>query len=243
MKKKTKIDCLSLLLICSFSSNLILHIVFYINDKQIGDLIFSIVCGVCLIAYVVVLIIAEKMTVKQYCIVYDDYYLVNGINIILESKFVSSKKINKFKKYCIDANLDDIYQYTRENYFIDFAIINIDEYRKLIVVNKCNIDVDDLYSVFAKDKEEMLKHYYANHEIEKFGDDNAIVINKRNIALIKEYNDKYCVLKYRHYVPIEIDLKYFNTYKIGWDYIGGSHDDGIEYFESYEKAEEYISYL
>ena len=63
----------------------------------------------------------------------------------------------------------------------------------------------------------------------------------RSTAIL--FGSKFVVARYRHYVPVEIHrLNDISNYKVGWDYIGDSHDDGIQYFESFESAEEYIKY-
>ena len=60
---------------------------------------------------------------------------------------------------------------------------------------------------------------------------------------IKEENGKFVVARYRYYVPVEIHrLNDISNYNVGWKYIGDSHDDEIQHFQTYESAVEYIKY-
>ena len=46
---------------------------------------------------------------------------------------------------------------------------------------------------------------------------------------------------YRHNLPIGIfSLKEIDKRNVSWQYKGSSSDNGIEYFDSYEQAREYI---
>ncbi len=46
---------------------------------------------------------------------------------------------------------------------------------------------------------------------------------------------------YRHNLPIGIfSLKEIDKRNVSWQYNGSSSDNGIEYFDSYEQAKEYI---
>ena len=60
---------------------------------------------------------------------------------------------------------------------------------------------------------------------------------------MKELEEKYTIIRYRHQVPIGIDIKHILNYTVGWENIGSLHDEGISYFDSIEQAEEYISYV
>ena len=102
----------------------------------------------------------------------------------------------------------------------------------------------DFYETFFEAKKRSEEHYYEHNNILPLNGDNIFYKNKRNAFEIKEINGKFIVLKYRYYVPVDVhDIKNILKYKPGWDYIGDSHDDGIESFETHEKAKEYISYL
>lgn len=45
---------------------------------------------------------------------------------------------------------------------------------------------------------------------------------------------------YRHKVPIGISSFKIEELNVSWEYNCSSSDDGIEYFDSYEQAREYI---
>ena len=102
---------------------------------------------------------------------------------------------------------------------------------------------DSFYEDLNKSREAAIEHYYKNHDITPIEEESVVYKNKRNAYKIKEVNGNFVVERYIHYVPVEIHrLNDISNYNVGWDYIGDSHDDGIQYFESYESAEEYISY-
>lgn len=240
MKKKFTIEWVSILIIFVFAFNAMIEIIYYVKDKTMWGLIKYIAYCIFLGVYIIVLIVADKYKPKKYCIVYDDYYVVNGINIITEAKLVSTKKTNKYKKYGIDANIEKKYIYSNGKNLIQFKLVELDKCRKLIIISKSNLEIENLYAILDKDKKNMVHQYYLSHDIEPFDGENVFVMNKRNISQIKKSDGKYFVLRYRHYVPIEIHaLKYVNKYKVGWEYIGHLYGD-VEYFESYEKAKESI---
>ena len=111
----------------------------------------------------------------------------------------------------------------------------------MIIKNKY---FDKYFSNFyEKDRELMLKHYYCNHEIISYPND-AVIKDKKNIGIINEIEGKFFVSLYQLNVPIAVSsLKEVNKVNVGWEYIGCSNDDGIEYFSSYEEAKKYILIL
>lgn len=107
----------------------------------------------------------------------------------------------------------------------------------MIIKNKY---LDKYFSSYEMNYELMLKHYYSNHEIISYSSD-AIVKDNRNIGVINEINGKFVVSMYRHNLPIGIfSLKEIDKRNVSWQYKGSSSDNGIEYFDSYEQAREYI---
>lgn len=120
-----------------------------------------------------------------------------------------------------------------------FKLVKIDEDRKVVIIKNKYFD-KYFSSSYEMDYELMLKHYYLNHEIIPYSSD-AVVKNNRNIGVINETNGKFVASMYRHNVPIGISsLKEIDKLSVSWQYNGSSSDDGIEYFDSYEQAREYI---
>lgn len=238
MKRKFNfIKFLSIFLILVFLLNFIIHIVLFVNEQDITDLIFAILNGFCLVIYALFLLISKSA--KNYLFVYDNFYPVNGVNIIKEATLINSKKTNKYKKYRLDSLIEENYIFVDRKKKITFKLVKIDEDRKVMIIKNKYLN-KYFSSSYEMDYELMLKHYYSNHEIILYPSD-AIVKNNRNIGIINQTNGKFVVSMYRHKVPIGISsLKEIDKLNVGWEYNGSSSDDGIEYFDSYEQAREYI---
>lgn len=231
------IKFLSIFLILVFLLNFIIHIVLFVNEQDITDLIFATLNGFYLVIYALFLLISKFA--KNYLFVYDNFYPVNGVNIIKEATLKNSKKTNKYKKYRLDSLIEENYIFVDRKKKFSFKLVKIDEDRKVMIIKNKYLD-KYFSSSYEMDYELMLKHYYSNHEIIPYSSD-AIVKNKRNIGIINETNGNFVVSMYRHKVPIGISsLKKIEEINVGWEYNGSSSDDGIEYFDSYEQAREYI---
>lgn len=231
------IKFLSVLLILVFLLNFIIHIVLFVNEQDIADLIFATLNGFCLVIYTLFLLISKSA--KNYLFVYDNFYPVNGINIIKEATLKNIKKTNKYKKYRLDSLIEENYIFVDGKEKFSFKLVKIDEDRKVMIIKNKYFD-KYFSSSYEMDYELMLKHYYLNHEIIPYSSD-AVVKNNRNIGVINEINGKFVVSMYRHNVPIGISsLKEIDKLSVSWQYNGSSSDDGIEYFDSYEQAREYI---
>lgn len=237
MKRRINfINFLSIFLIFAFSLSFIISVVLFASEQDITDLILAIVSGICLVIYAFLLI--SKST-KNYLFVYDNFYPVNGVNIIKEAILKNSKKTNKYKKYGLNSLIEENYIFVDRKEKISFKLVKIDENRKVMIIKNKYLD-KYFSSSYEMDYELMLKHYYSNHEIIPYSSD-AIVKDNRNIGVINEINGKFVVSMYRHNVPIGISsLKEIDKLNVSWQYNGSSSDDGIEYFYSYEEAREYI---
>lgn len=237
MKRRINfINFLSIFLIFDFSLSFIISVVLFASEQVITDLILAIVSGICLVIYALFLLISKFA--KNYLFVYDNFYPVNGVNIIKKATLKNSKKTNKYKKYGLDSLIEENYIFVDRKKKISFKLVKIDEDRKVMIIK--NKYLDKYFSSYEMDYELMLKHYYSNHEIIPYSSD-AIVKDNRNIGVINEINGKFVVSMYRHNVPIGISsLKEIDKLNVSWQYNGSSSDDGIEYFYSYEKAKEYI---
>lgn len=237
MKRRINfINFLSIFLIFDFSLSFIISVVLFASEQGITDLILAIVSGICLVIYALFLLISKSA--KNYLFVYDNFYPVNGVNIIKKATLKNSKKTNKYKKYGLDSLIEENYIFVDRKKKISFKLVKIDEDRKVMIIK--NKYLDKYFSSYEMDYELMLKHYYSNHEIIPYSSD-AIVKDNRNIGVIDEINGKFVVSMYRHNVPIGISsLKEIDKLNVSWQYNGSSSDDGIEYFYSYEKAKEYI---
>lgn len=223
-------------MIFDFSLSFIISVVLFASEQVITDLILAIVSGICLVIYALFLLISKFA--KNYLFVYDNFYPVNGVNIIKKATLKNSKKTNKYKKYGLDSLIEENYIFVDRKKKISFKLVKIDEDRKVMIIK--NKYLDKYFSSYEMDYELMLKHYYSNHEIIPYSSD-AIVKDNRNIGVINEINGKFVVSMYRHNVPIGISsLKEIDKLNVSWQYNGSSSDDGIEYFYSYEKAKEYI---
>lgn len=230
------INFLSIFLIFDFLLSLIISVVLFASEQDITDLILAIVSGICLVIYALFLLISKSA--KNYLFVYDNFYPVNGVNIIKKATLKNSKKTNKYKKYGLDSLIEENYIFVDRKKKISFKLVKIDEDRKVMIIK--NKYLDKYFSSYEMDYELMLKHYYSNHEIIPYSSD-AIVKDNRNIGVIDEINGKFVVSMYRHNVPIGISsLKEIDKLNVSWQYNGSSSDDGIEYFYSYEEAREYI---
>lgn len=238
MKRRINfINFLSIFLIFDFSLSFIISVVLFASEQGITDLILAIVSGICLVIYALFLLISKSA--KKYLFVYDNFYPVNGANIIKEAILKNSKKTNKYKKYGLDSLIEENHIYVDRKKKFSFKLVKIDEDRKVMIIKNKYLD-KYFSSSYEMDYELMLKHYYSNHEIIPYSSD-AIVKDNRNIGVINEINGKFVVSMYRHNVPIGISsLKEINKLSVSWQYNGSSSDDGIEYFYSYEEAREYI---
>lgn len=84
MKRRfSYINFLSILLIFVFLFNFIISLVLFFGEQDITDLILAIVSGLYLVIYALLLLISKSA--KNYLFVYDDFYLVDGVNIIKEA--------------------------------------------------------------------------------------------------------------------------------------------------------------
>lgn len=182
-------------LIVVFLLNLIISVILFVNERDVEDLIFAILNGLCFVIYVLFLLSSQFS--KKYLFVYDDFYLVNGVNIIKESK---TKKISKYKKYGLDSLIEERYAFINEKNKITFKLVKIDNDRKVIVIKNKYFE-KYISSFYEKDYELMLNYYYSSHEIVPYSSEQ-IVKNKRNIGIINEINGKFVVSMYRHKVPI-----------------------------------------
>ena len=220
-----------------FSLNFIISVVFFASEQGIADLILAIVSGICLVIYTLFLLISKSA--KNYLFVYDNFYPVNGVNIIKEATLKNSKKTNKYKKYGLDSLIEENYIFVDRKKKISFKLVKVDEDRKVMIIKNKYLD-KYFSSSYEMDYELMLKNYYSNHEIIPYSSD-AIVKDNRNIGVINEINGNFVVSMYRHNVPIGIySLKEIDKLNVSWEYNGSSGDNGIEYFDSYEQAKKYI---
>lgn len=243
MRKKLSRDWLSILLISVFSFNTILYIFLYLSEKDIHNLIFLILYLTCLLIYVLVLILSKLHCQCKYIIVYNDFFEIYGKNIF-DSKIVVECKNRKYVKYGLSSTKETKYEFSYNNFVMNFGTLNIDENRKLMIIYKVKNTKDDSYEEFFSSMKKSVEYYCENNDLVPLKGDNIFYKNKRNAFEIKEVNGKFIVLKYRYYVPVDVNnIKQILVYKPGWNYIGDSHDDGLELFETYEKAIEYISYL
>lgn len=239
---KKNIDWISIILISVFSFNSCISVYLCIVDPDGSTFFRALMYPICLIAYIILLVIVKNHTSKRYLIIYDDYFEIKGQSIF-GSKFISEKKNYKYLKYGISSTVEKKFIFTVEELIIEFGLINIDCTRKLMIIYKMQNLPDIFYEDFNNSIEDAIEHYYKNHEIIPLEEENLLYKNMRNAYRIKEVNGKFVVLRYRHYVPVEIHrLNDISNYNVGWDYIGNSHDDGIQCFETYESAAEYIKY-
>lgn len=238
MKNKINFEnILSVLLIIIFLSNILLNAILFICNKNTINLIIGIIFGICLLFYSTFLYISERS--KVYFLVYDDFYIVNKINIIKKSKFLAKKKTYKYKKYNITSDFEEKYKFVEGKVKFSFKLIKVSDAKKVMIVS--NKTFDKFFSLsYYEDSEEMKLHYLLNHDIAPFNND-AIVKNKEIIGIISEVNDKFTVSFYRYVLLIGVSsLKEIKKYDGSWEYDGSSMDSGIEYFNSYDEAKSYI---
>ena len=237
MKKKFSIDWLSLLLIIVFASNTILSIFLFADEQNIFNLISLILYPCGLAFFVFVLIFVKVYQNKRYLIIYNDYFEIYDKSIF-DAKLICEHKNKKYLKYGLTSINEKKYEFSHNGLIVHFGLIDIDENRKLMIIYKIN---NEFYESFSESIDKAREYYYDNNEICLLEGENIFYKNKRNAFQIKEINSRFIVIKYRHYLPIEIySIKTLSNRKVGWEYIGDSHDDGIEYFETDEKAKEYI---
>ena len=126
------INFLSIFLIFDFLLNFIISVVLFASEQGITDLILAIVSGICLVIFALFLLISKSA--KNYLFVYDNFYLVNGVNIIKEATLKNSKKTNKYKKYGLDLLTKENYIFVYRKKKISFKLVKIDEYRKVMII-------------------------------------------------------------------------------------------------------------
>ena len=240
MKSKTHIDWLSILLISVFGLNTIFHIFLYIEDQNIYNLISLILYPSCLAIYVLLLIFIKIYNRTRFIIIYNDFFEIYNKNIF-ELSFVYERKNTRYSKYGVNDSLEKKFIFKHNNLIIDFGIFELDENRKLMVIYKMKTSKDNFYEEFLKSIEEAEEHYYENNKVDGLQEENVFYKNKRNAFQIKESNGRYYIVKYRHYIPIVIhNIKFLKKYTSGWDCIDDSIEEGLESFESYEKAKDYV---
>ena len=124
MKNKINFEnILSVLLIIIFLSNILLNVILLICNKNKINLIMGIIFGICLIFYSTFLYISERS--KVYFLVYDDFYIVNKINIIKKSKFLTKKKYN------ITSDFEEKYKIVKGKVKFSFKLIKVNDAKKL----------------------------------------------------------------------------------------------------------------
>lgn len=243
MKKRFLLDWISILLIFAFSLNSIIHIFLYIEDQSVFNLISLILYPSCLAVYVLTLVIFKVHNNKVYLIIYNNFFEIYGKSV-LAAKLLHERKNKKYLKYGLICTHEKIYEFSYNDLIVHFGLFEIDGNRKLMIVYKIKNIKEDFYEEFWKSIEKANKHYYENNYISILEGDNIFYKNKRNAFQIKEVDGQFIVMEYRHYIPIEIhSIKYLSECKDRWEYIGDSLENGLQYFETYEKAKEYIMSL
>jgi len=223
---KKRIQWLEILIIFSLSLNSIIHFVFYIIDRKVGDLILFVISFVCLNVYLIVSLITNFS--KMYYFIYNHSFWINGKNILEDrsSKVIGKKHRNKIRGY----NLIDkyIYRYADEKIEITYSLLDFKENISILVVYKMKYKETNK-AMFG---EENIRKYYESHSIKDIEEDNVIKLNNRNCIVIRYENGNFVASKYRHYVPIRIyDIKAINNYQIGWEEISYKC-----YYDSLEEA-------
>lgn len=240
MKNKIHIDWLAILLIFVFGFNLIIHVFLYIEEQNIYNLISVILYPSCLVIYILSLFFIKIYNEKRFIIIYNNFFEIYDNNIF-ESNFIYERKNTKYLKYGVNDSLEKKYIFNRNNLFIDFGIFKLDKNRKLMVIYKIKTSNVNFYEEFLKSKEVAEKHYYENNKVDNLQEQNVFYKNKRNAFQIKEINGGYYIAKYRYYIPIEIhNIKLLQEYSTRWEFIGDLIEEGLEYFDSYEKAKDYV---
>lgn len=242
MKKRFSIEWLSILLISMFSLNTIGHIFLYIDDSSIYNLIPLILYPSCLLTYIVVLIFSKTYHERRFLLIYDDFFEIYGKSIF-DSKLICECENKKYVKYGLTNTKEKRYEFLLDNFIINFGLIDIDHNKKLMIIYKVKNAKDDYYEIILEAKNKAKEHYYENNDVKPLEYENVFYKNKRNAYRICERNGKFVVIKYRHYVPVDIhSIKDIIDYKSSWEFLGDSHDDGLDFFETYDKAVEYINY-
>ena len=240
MRKKFSTDWLSILLISTFSINTIISIFLYIENQDAFGLFRLILYPFCLVSYIFVLIISKVYGNKKYLIIYNDFFEIYDKSIF-DSKLVRECKNKKYIRYGLAYTHEKRYEFSYNESIIDFGLIKIDDNKKLMIIYKIKNLKDDFYEAFSDAIKKAIKHYYDNNEICRLEGNDVFYKNKRNAFQIKEVNGKFNIIRYRHYVPIEIhSIKFLSNNKVDWEYIGSTHEDGLQYFETYDEAKDYI---
>ena len=144
-------------------------------------------------------------------------------------------------KYGLTRISEKRYEFNYGDLIIDFGLIEIDDNKKLMIIYKIKNIQEDFFEAFFDACEKAREHYYENNKICHLEEKDVFYKNKRNAFQIKEVNGKFNILRYRHYVPIEIHrINLLSKCKVGWKCIGSTHEDGIQYFETYDEAKNYI---
>lgn len=247
MKKRfTIIDWLLFFIVFSFSLNIIVHVFLYVEEQNIYDLFQMILCSFCLIVIVVPWIIKKVYRHYLYIIIYNDFFEIYDKSIF-NSLFICERENKKYLKYGLTSTCEQIYEYSYNDLIIDFGLIRIDDNRKLMIIYKFrnfkNFQ-NGFNEAFLKSQIQAIEHYYENNVISPLAGETTFYKNKRNAFQVKKVDGGFVAAKYRHDIPVVIhSIKALPNYEIGWKYIGDSYQNGLEYFESYEKAKEYIMSL
>ena len=240
MKKNVSIDWLSILLISTFSLNTIINIFLYIEEQNAFGLFRLILYPFCLVFYILVLIISKVYGNKKYLIIYNDFFEIYDKSIF-DSKLVRECKNKKYIRYGLAYTHEKRYEFSYNELILDFGLIKIDDNKKLMIIYKIKNLQDDFYEALFVAFKKAREHYYDNNEICHIEGNDVFYKNKRNAFQIKEVNGKFNIIRYRHYIPIEIHrIKFLANYKVDWEYIGSTHEDGMRYFETYDEARDYI---
>ena len=238
MKKRNLSEWMSILLIFVFSVNATIYLFLYLNEQNTTNLVGLVLYPTGLIAYIALLIVIKLHAGKKYVVVYDNHFELYGKDIF-DSKVLAEKKTNKYSRFGLKNVLEKKCEFSYGDLTISFGLIEIDVSRKLIIIYKIRKMDDDFRKMFLESVEKARSHYYENHEVEALKGEHIFHTNKRNAYQIEEKNEKYVVNKYRHYVPIEIHIKNVVDCKPSWECISDSRE-GLECFDSYEKAEECV---
>lgn len=243
-KNKNPIDWLSVLLIGSLSMNFVISLILYIKEKQMNDLIMFIVTFVCLIAYLIILILVKNNKYKEYFIVYNDCFIFDKNNI-LNSEYttrLADTTTNKYNKYDFKSNLVVCYEFKNKDYLINFDLIEIDDDRKLMIVkNKKYFGEDELLEYVFFDLEDTKVSYYENNKISPIDAEYVKYINKRNAYAVCKENDKYKIVRYRHYpIMVVYKIKDISSKRDLWDIIPGENDGLL--FDTLESAIEHLNF-
>lgn len=241
MKKKFLSEWVSILLIFVFSVNSIISLFLYLNEQNTSNFVRLLLYLIALFIYIILLITIKLHSNNKYILIYDNCFELYGKNIF-DSKILSEKKTNKYSKFGLKNVVEKKCEFSYDKLIITFGLIEIDSSRKLMIIYKIKNMNDDFYKTYLESIENAKLHYYANNEVEPLKGEYFFFKNKRNAYQIEEKNKKYYVNKYRHYVPIEIYIKNIVDSKPSWVRIRDSHE-GLDFFDSYEKAEEYVSHL